>query len=149
MGSPSGRRPSTAAGTVADVLTTSRSPACEERTQLGEACVHRRGVAHAHEQPHVVASPAASLGRLVRLVRGVEHEVQTGGRGGGVDHGCLDPAGVKARALYRPLGTSLSMSATRPGTLSLGFRSVGDVLARERVLVHLGAHVTRVDDEHA
>ena len=40
------------------------------------------------------------------------------------------------------------MRATRPGTLSAGSRSVGDVLAGERVLVHLGAHVAGVDDEH-
>ena len=81
MGSPSGRRPSTAAGTVADVFTTSRSPAREERTEVGEACVHRRGVAVAHEQPHVVAPAAAGLGRLVRFVLGVEHEVRDGRKG--------------------------------------------------------------------
>ena len=41
------------------------------------------------------------------------------------------------------------MSARSPGTLVLGLGTVGDVLAGEGVLVHLGAHVARVDAEHA
>ena len=41
------------------------------------------------------------------------------------------------------------MSASSAGTLALGLGAVGDVLAGERVLVHLGAHVAGIDDEDA
>ena len=88
---------------------------------------------------------APHLGRLVRLERRVERDRQRRALRA-IQHGGHD---TNSATRYRPLGWSDSISATSPGTTAVGQRTVGDVLARERVLVHLGAHVAGIDDEHA
>ena len=74
---PSARVAGSAAGSVADVLTTSEVAGGEEARQVDEAGVlDRRAGRVGDEQPDVVAAAAARLGRLVRLepVRQLERE---------------------------------------------------------------------------
>ena len=131
---PSPRRRASAAGSVADVLTTSRSPGCEEIGEVGEAVRARAPVARRDEQAHARRAPARRLGAPPAA-----REARTRAPRSCRRH--------RARAGSARSAQSPSTSASRPGTLVLGRRPVGDVLARERLLVHLRAHVAGVDGE--
>ena len=67
--SPSSRAGS-AAGSVAEVFTTSRSPGRRKSPDLAEAGMHQAAVrAGCHEQPHVGAVGSADLRRLLGFER--------------------------------------------------------------------------------
>ena len=68
-GSPSVRRAPIAAGSVAELLTTSRSPASERRAGREARVLDRLGAAPGHHQPDLVASQPSRLRRLARLER--------------------------------------------------------------------------------
>jgi hypothetical protein len=71
----------------------------EVRAERRELRIEGIGVARAHEQAHAVAAQPTGFGRLVRLVRGVEREVQycyVGWCGRG--HGVRDRGPTSARA---------------------------------------------------
>ena len=74
----------TAAGSVRELLTTSRSPATEQAGQIGEPVVGDRPagrsglVLAADHHPHAIARQAARLGRGVRLEVGREGEFSDG-----------------------------------------------------------------------
>ena len=125
-----------------------RSPARKHARQVGERDVLDVGVAVRHQQPHVVATAAPYLGRLVRLERRVERDRERGvgrcRRAPARRSSTRPPRHVRDRS-----GDRRRSSATSPGTTVVGQRPVGDVFARERVLVHLGAHVAGIDHQHA
>ena len=74
------------------------------------------------------------------------------GRAGSPSNGACSSTAVMTRppqhGTDHSVGRSRS-SATRAGHDGRRQRPVGDVFARERVLVHLGAHVAGIDDQHA
>ena len=90
----------------------------------------------------------AYFGRLVGLEHGSSANRERGADGAA----CSSHGGHRHRP-PRPRsgrsGRSPSIRASEAGHDVVGQRPVGDVLARERVLVHLGAHVAGVDDQHA
>ena len=112
----------------------------EQLGQLGERVVADRPLpAPGDQKPHLVAGEAASLGRLVGLERGLQLERERGHAG---------TAEAGRRQLARPVATARKIALDQPeqaGHAVLGRRAVGDVLARERVLVHLRPHVAGVD----
>ena len=126
------------------------SPAREERAEVGEPRVRPASASPCDTSSRTSSRrEPARLRRFVRLVRRRRAGSRARRSSSDGGHGCLDPA-RRARALRTDRsGGPPSMSATSPGTLAAGSRSVGDVLAGERVLVHLGAHVAGIDDEHA
>ena len=150
--SPVGVAASTAAEMVADVLTTTRSPG--SRNEARSAAVACLGGSFPTDAIRRTASrrPRRQLGGLGRLElrREVEAERRIGRsrrvlrcRGGDGAH-----AAATSRARYRPDAARPFDERDDAGHAGLGQGSVGDVLARERVLVHLRAHVARIDGEH-
>ena len=130
------------------VTTTTRSPGARNSPSSGKRAWTGAGVADAHEQPDVVAAAATGLGRLVRLVRGVEHEVESGG-GQAWCRSWLPRCRGREGTCLVPSTRDVALDEGDEAGNALGrLRSIGDVLAGERVLVHLGAHVAGVDDEH-
>ena len=84
---PSARVAGSAAGSVAEVLTTSRSPGAQVVGQPAEGVVDERAVVAARDQhPHLVAREPARLGRRARLVGGREREGERLADGGGDAH---------------------------------------------------------------
>ena len=76
---PSARVAGSAAGIVAEVLTTSRSPARRCAGRPRKRVVDERGpVAARDQQPHLVALEPARLGRRAGLVRGRQRERERG-----------------------------------------------------------------------
>ncbi len=98
------------------------------------------GGAPADQQPDAVPGQAARLGRVVRLELGGQGEVE--------DHETMRAAacrgGSRWAARYRPLGSRSATSRVNAGTTVSRPGPVGDVLAREGLLVHVGAQVARV-----
>ena len=123
-----------------------QSPARRNCAEVGEAGVHRRRRRRATR----AAARRRGRGRALRAVRALRARDRARSRaqrrGRRLEHGGHD-TDLREHGT-RPLGWSPSIRATSPGTTALGQRPVGDVLAGERVLVHLGAHVAGVDDEH-
>ena len=89
------------------------------------------------EQPDVVAREPARLGRLVGLER------RRQGEGRRARHHAGTP--VELAGPVAPAGQVALDQGEQAGHARLGRRPVGDVLAGERVLVHLRAHVAGVD----
>ena len=148
IGSPSGSRPSSAAGTVAEVFTTIRSPGVEERAEVVEAGVDRRARRR--------GSRAVDRGRARRpdasggsWASWAGSRTKSSGRVGGrsVRHGVRRLPRAPPRAPVAPARLVARDQGQQSGHARLRRGSVGDVLARERVLVHLGAHVAGIDDE--
>ena len=132
MALPSGRQASRAAATVAERFTTSRSPGAQVIGEVAEPVVDRVGGAGGHQQADVVPAPAAGgLRRRVRLELGRELEVEGGGG---------RRVALTLRSPERP-GSGwtgpVRQQPQQPGDGDLWQRAVGDVLAREGVLVHL------------
>ena len=130
------RRASTgsAAGSVAEVLTTSRSPAREEVGQVAEARVLDGLVARRATSSRTSSRcrPRASGGSPASLGRQVEASARAAVLVGPAASWAPRARGAVAAAR----AASPSISAQQAGHAVLGRRPVGDVLAGERVLVH-------------
>src|SRR5262249_54099424 len=87
----------------------------EERRHLAEASVDRRLDAARDHQPDAVAPPTPGLGRLVRLQRGRQLELQ----GGPVERRRAHRV-TSSPTAWRPLGRAPSTSVRTPGPLSSG-----------------------------
>ena len=113
----------------------------EQLGQFGERVVADRPVAAPGDQEaHLVAGEAASLGRLVSLERGLQLERERG-------HAGTARSGFVGE-LARPVAAARKIALDQPeqaGHAVLGRRAVRDVLAGERLLVHLRPHVAGVD----
>ena len=144
-----GRRaasPAIAAGIVADVFTTSVSPAPQMCGEIGERrrARRRRSPFDTSSRTSPRPTPRASGGSCASSA--------------GVERDAIERRGARATAVMTPTsgdtsrdrsGDPISIERDEPGHDRLGQRAIGDVLARERVLVHLGAHVAGIDHQHA
>ena len=176
MPRPARSMPGTAAARVPEVLIDDEIALVEKARQLGEVRVHERAVAPVAPRAsgrRLWSSPglraASSLraraaarrwaglrGRHARR-REAPRVTANGGTGGcGRGQGAhrwpvpraSSDADRRSDRRYRPLGGAGLDEAHEVGNDLLRQRSVGDVLAREGVLVHLGPHVAGIDGPH-
>ena len=122
------RAPSIAAGIVADVFTTSASPAREVRGEIGERRVRRRRASPCETSSRTSPRPRRGFGRLVRFERGIEagSRAPSAGRSqhGGHDTTSAsaqparsgDAASIRRRARARPLRAAAGRRCLRRGT---------------------------------
>ena len=99
-----------------------------------------------HEHAHLVAAQPARLGRLVRLARSRATRREHRSRSRCAHRGVLRPQ--RHRELGRAVAAARQVALDereQAGHAVARRRAVGDVLARERVLVHARVHVAGVD----
>ena len=145
------RTDGTAAGRVGEVFTTRTSPASRKRGRSAarawmSAPVDRSATSmrtSSRRRPSCLDGVVGDEVRRAPRCRATRSGSADGGHhatSSGVGHvGDLVAAGREGSVDQR----------SQPGHAVLGQRAVGDVLAREGVLVHLGSHVARVDAQHA
>ena len=127
---PSVRRAGSAAGSVADVLTTSRSPGAGSRAGRANARVRELPVAGGRP----AGARRRARARAPRAARGPRARAAARTRAGAARRPSGD-ASTSARAVAPARQVALDQRE-QPGDAVLGRRPVGDVLARERLLVH-------------
>ena len=137
---------SSADGSVALVFTTSRSPGSSHSGSSRACRWWVRSWVTTASRTSSRARPRASGGAVASLPGGSTNLASAAAAV------MPTPARCRGQQLRRAVAAAGQRTLQEPEQRRYGgrrLRAVGDVLAGERVLVHLGAHVARVDGVHA